>query len=121
MWIGECVNDYGLTDRLLPDVSTMIDLNSPEVCMSYCSDLGFFLSGVQYGKECFCGGSPVSREVIRPDEECNMPCPGNNSVACGGPWRMNVWTPKGPSVKRPIDIPYMISFFQCTPQAEVLS
>ena len=60
---------------------------TPQLCQNLCR--GHHYAGVQYSSECYCGDA-VAYE-IRPDSECNMPCSGDASQACGGGWRNSIY------------------------------
>ena len=83
-----CFDDHS---RLLPKRIYSNDSNSPNQCMATCKSEGFIFSGVQYGKECFCGNEEPPVCLARPEEECNMKCPGNQDEMCGGKRRMNIY------------------------------
>ena len=36
----------------------------------------------------------ASRAKIAPSNDCNMKCPGDGTVFCGGSWRMNIYSIK---------------------------
>ncbi|KAL4233178.1 hypothetical protein ACF0H5_007862 [Mactra antiquata] len=61
-----------------------------EYCYSLCVDGGWIYSGTQYSFQCFCGNS-LAREIQKPENECNMPCSGDNHQICGGSWRINIY------------------------------
>ena len=67
--------------------------NSKAVCLAECKSRGFFLAGLQYGRECWCGPTvpPVCLQVE--EAECSTPCPGDTEghQMCGGTYRMNVY------------------------------
>ena len=61
-------------------------------CQESCKTKGYTYAGVQYGAECFCGNElPDQKFLAGAQSECNMRCPGNNGIKCGGGWRMNVY------------------------------
>ena len=60
-------------------------------CVDFCGSIGFKYAGVQYGAECFCGNKIGKSGEVAPEEDCNMPCAGNEYELCGGPSRMNVF------------------------------
>merc|ERR1711892_490283 len=89
-WNGNCVVDD--SERLLDDMTTFPDTNTPNVCIESCYLKGYLYAGVQYRSQCFCGDTipPPSRVVS--DEECNGQCTGDENKVCGGTWRMNVFS-----------------------------
>ena len=65
--------------------------NSKAVCLAECKSRGFYLAGLQYGRECWCGPvvPPVCLQVA--EAECSTPCSGDSGEMCGGTYRMNVY------------------------------
>merc|ERR1712123_388603 len=89
-WNGNCVLDD--SERLLDDMTTFPDTNTPNMCIESCYLKGYLYAGVQYRSQCFCGDTipPPSRVVS--DDECNGQCTGDENKVCGGTWRMNVFS-----------------------------
>ncbi|XP_017786273.1 PREDICTED: xylosyltransferase oxt isoform X2 [Nicrophorus vespilloides] len=65
--------------------------NSPENCIRLCLQSGFPYAGVQYSTECFCGIDEPPSVARLPDSSCNMKCPANHHLACGGYFTINVY------------------------------
>ncbi|KAH3725096.1 hypothetical protein DPMN_050926 [Dreissena polymorpha] len=65
--------------------------NSPLECAARCH--GYLYSGIHFGIECFCGD--LLKAEKKPDSECNLGCPGDNSKKCGGTYRMSVYSNMG--------------------------
>lgn len=65
--------------------------NKPVVCLDICVQAGFPYAGVQYGSECFCGDNILPSSARREESFCNMKCPGDPSLTCGGYFTMNVF------------------------------
>lgn len=56
--------------------------------------------GLQYGTECFCGDSYFTAEMpAEPTDTCDMPCPGDPEVMCGGAWTNSVYIVGDPADK----------------------
>ncbi|OCL14876.1 WSC-domain-containing protein [Glonium stellatum] len=53
-----------------------------DMCFSFCNGQQF--AGLEYGRECWCAPYLSAFSNKLPDTDCNMPCTGNSSVACGG-------------------------------------
>lgn len=97
---GQCVIDN--PSRLFTDYIELKGSNTPDACKRACSLMkkptipisspGFAIAGVQHGSECFCGQSILTLAVSVPASDCNLPCPGNKNLICGGDWRMNVYS-----------------------------
>ena len=61
-------------------------------CQEYCNTEGYSHAGVQSGVQCFCGNEqPAQQFLATQQSECNVACPGDKSIMCGGGWRMNVY------------------------------
>ncbi|XP_054266023.1 uncharacterized protein LOC128988606 isoform X2 [Macrosteles quadrilineatus] len=83
--------------------------NTPRRCMNFCLQLGFRYSGVEYGKECFCGNEKPNTNLAVNQEDCSKPCSGDAVESCGADWRLAVYAtnttvtvdPIQPTTKRP--------------------
>jgi len=62
-----------------------------EYCAQYCIGQGFFMFGLEYTKECYCGSSRRATSVAAPETDCNLKCTGNNAETCGGPSRLSIY------------------------------
>lgn len=82
-----CITDLAGDQRTFPiNFLELPDTNSAKNCLSQCSKYGFAAGGMEYGRECYCGEVSDPDRVgaqIRPDSECNMVCPGNDTTLCG--------------------------------------
>ena len=78
--------------RILQKKLVHLSDNTPSKCKSECNKLGYSLAGVQYGKTCWCGNNVASRAKIAPSNDCNMTCPGDGTVFCGGFAVMNIYS-----------------------------
>ncbi|PVF98141.1 WSC-domain-containing protein [Serendipita vermifera] len=63
---------------------------TPGKCQSICEAAGFFLAGVEYGRECYCGNTIMGKNNIKP-QICTTPCSGDSSQKCGGPDAINIY------------------------------
>merc|ERR1711892_1321495 len=89
-WNGNCVVDD--SERLLDDMTTFPDTNTPNMCIENCYLKGYLYAGVQYRSQCFCGDTAPPPSRVVSDEECNGQCTGDENKVCGGTWRMNVFS-----------------------------
>merc|ERR1711892_220978 len=89
-WNGNCVLDD--SERLLDDMTTYPDTNTPNMCIESCYLKGYLYAGVQYKSQCFCGDTAPPHSRVVADEECNGQCTGDENKFCGGTWRMNVFS-----------------------------
>lgn len=48
--------------------------------------------GLQYAHDCFCGDTyyTAERDAV-PTDMCDMPCLGDDSLICGGPWANSIY------------------------------
>lgn len=65
---------------------------TPAACQAKCS--GYTYAGVEFGVECYCGNDFTTKT---PSASCNVPCAGDNSQMCGGPWAVSVFQNGGGS------------------------
>ncbi|KAK1964847.1 WSC domain-containing protein [Colletotrichum sublineola] len=86
--------------RVLSGASYSADDMSQEKCIAYCDGKGYGMSGVEYGRECYCGYflDPVSDKA--PETDCSKPCAGKSDQVCGNGGRLNVFSngDTGPAV-----------------------
>ena len=74
------------------DITTQVANNTAAQCVASCATQGFGYAGVEFGNECHCGTGLVAPLEDAPATDCNTPCAGNSSFACGGVWRIQVRT-----------------------------
>ncbi|KAK0631555.1 WSC domain-containing protein [Immersiella caudata] len=60
-------------------------------CAWYCFYEGFNLFGAEEGGYCMCGTSLHQDSIQTADSECDMPCTGDGSEKCGGPYRLSLY------------------------------
>ncbi|KAJ6466638.1 hypothetical protein DFH09DRAFT_887416, partial [Mycena vulgaris] len=78
--------------RILADAYiTTSNTNTPLSCTQKCFSLGFIYAGVEYGDECYCGAGLVSDVSAANISDCDIPCAGDTTIACGAGWRMQVY------------------------------
>lgn len=65
--------------------------NTPERCTNLCLQSGYPLAGLQYGMECFCGDTYPSAKLILSQADCDIPCSGDESIRCGGYYKMDIY------------------------------
>jgi hypothetical protein len=63
---------------------------TPEMCKSYCNQLGYSLAGTTSGNRCWCDNTFRGGQSL-PDSQCNTPCSGNSAVTCGSTYNINLW------------------------------
>ena len=57
--------------------------------MESCKGYAFF--GVTASNWCWCGNKEPPSDRMQAESECNINCPGDSNIKCGGPWRMSVF------------------------------
>jgi len=104
-WKGlGCYNDSTSARAL----EVMVDAGNTTVesCVAACQARGFFLAGLEFGRECWCGSelrhgsaffgddNGIEHGNFRPSPNaayCNMGCQGDPSETCGGPALLDVY------------------------------
>jgi hypothetical protein len=77
--------------------------NTVEACQTTCAGLGYTISGVEYGVQCFCDNFLYNGAALATDQTtCNEPCPGNAAEMCGAGNRLSLYSSNGtPKVYQP--------------------
>lgn len=92
-----CYTDNSQGGRALaaqqPDSKTL----TVESCIATCSSLGYSVSGVEYGVQCFCSGKNgqglvYNNPSLVDDSQCNMACSGNSYEKCGAGGRLSIYS-----------------------------
>ncbi|XP_033112682.1 WSC domain-containing protein ARB_07867-like [Anneissia japonica] len=78
-------------ERAMPSDYTESGSMTIDQCITHCHGRGHMYAGLQYGKECFCGGNTYSKYGRVPDTNCNVKCAGNSQEICGGTWKISVY------------------------------
>ncbi|KAJ0125214.1 hypothetical protein J7T55_006559 [Diaporthe amygdali] len=75
-----------------------------EKCLQYCGTKNMPLSGLEFGKDCYCGKILLESSTLYPNQaKCDMNCPGNSLQNCGGSLSLSIFNntkllaPKPPS------------------------
>ena len=83
----------GTNGRILANQEPDSQTNTIEACTSTCAGLGYSVSGVEYGVQCFCGNDITNGGVLAPeDTDCNDACAGNSKEICGGGNRISIYS-----------------------------
>ncbi|KAK8094955.1 fungistatic metabolite [Apiospora hydei] len=70
-------------------------------CIAGCSRFGYEAGGIEYGYQCFCGDVPLgSKATLLPETECNVACPGDPQILCGGGNRISYYRWTGPQLTK---------------------
>ncbi|CBJ30862.1 conserved unknown protein [Ectocarpus siliculosus] len=79
-------SDARIMELALTDSSSM----TKERCEAECTGNTYF--GMQYGRECFCGGSSTDLLQHGESTSCDYECPGDSDQVCGGFYAMSVYS-----------------------------
>ncbi|CAN0201782.1 unnamed protein product, partial [Ectocarpus fasciculatus] len=79
-------SDARIMELARTDSSSM----TKEVCEAECTGNTYF--GMQYGRECFCGGSSTDLLLHGESTACDYECPGESEQVCGGFYAMSVYS-----------------------------
>ncbi|KAK4184929.1 carbohydrate-binding WSC, partial [Podospora australis] len=91
VWKGKgCYVDSG-SPRVLPVDKTSAVSGQMTVtkCLEACS--GYTFAGVEFGVECWCGGSILETNKAGNEDQCDMQCAGDGGEICGGGNRVSVY------------------------------
>ncbi|KAK4111834.1 WSC-domain-containing protein [Canariomyces notabilis] len=95
---------YGGTNAVRPGQMTVE--GCWEICRTGAGDSNggtsgkFKYAGLEYARECWCAQSLSSLSAKLPDSECNLPCEGNTTQACGGMLKLTVYIASSAAVNR---------------------
>ena len=68
----------------------------PNLCHKACFiENNYAFSGLQNGKQCWCGNKAPSLDDLLPDSDCNTPCRANNKRMCGAGMKNNIFKESG--------------------------
>ena len=87
---GACYEDK-TEPRLLTDNTHETPKNHLDYCFEHCKLKGYKYAGVQARTWCHCGNTKPPAWRLKPSDECNNECAGDNSQKCGGPWRLMIY------------------------------
>ncbi|KFY43411.1 hypothetical protein V494_02000 [Pseudogymnoascus sp. VKM F-4513 (FW-928)] len=76
--------------RVLGPAELAHDALTLEKCAAFCEDHGYKVFGAEYGRECWCG-SELGPTTEVGEEQCDQPCGGDGSEACGQGDRLSVY------------------------------
>lgn len=63
-----------------------------ENCIRGCNENGYSMGGVEYGTECYCGGSVPATSLLASNASCEvMMCSGNTTEFCADGSRLAVY------------------------------
>ena len=74
----------------LKSYSFIDNVMTPEHCQEGCYEMGYSLSGVDWGNTCFCGTTFTGGQQ-QPASVCVNQCAGNSSETCGGNYNIELY------------------------------
>lgn len=80
----------GSTSRTLKDQSDVKpDSMTVSMCLDFCDKYKF--AGLEWSRECWCGNEINLRSTKKNDSDCDMACPANKNLSCGGNLRLSIY------------------------------
>ncbi|CAA7271218.1 unnamed protein product [Cyclocybe aegerita] len=64
---------------------------SIESCTAQCEATGYSITGLEFGRECWCGNEFLVEDTEAPLGECSMTCIGDHTELCGAGSRLSVY------------------------------
>ena len=88
-----CFNDVYPTGRVLPLKQASSMNLTVQACVWSCYKLGYSISGLEFGKQCFCGNAIYYGGALSQwDFDCSWSCTGNKSEVCGGQNKLSIYS-----------------------------
>nr|XP_018898564.1 PREDICTED: uncharacterized protein LOC109031490 isoform X1 [Bemisia tabaci] len=84
-------HEFDTKGRFFPDFRQDSDHLTPKLCLKICFENGYKLSGVQFGRECYCSNKKLDITKQTDEDSCKMGCTGDSKQKCGGVMRLNVY------------------------------
>jgi len=107
---ANCFTDT-LTKRALPTTSTLTSSNYISECATTANQNGSHVFGVQFGNQCWYGGTIAQATQFGPDGNCNMKCgDGTTNSLCGGSGANNLYVITDSTKSPPVYVPLYISY-----------
>jgi hypothetical protein len=86
-----CYND-NINGRILGFNTPDDNKVTIESCIATCIEEGYSVVGLEYTTQCFCGEYIINGGTLASSEnQCGMPCGGDDTEKCGGPDRMSIY------------------------------
>ncbi|XP_065840054.1 uncharacterized protein [Oscarella lobularis] len=86
-----CINDKRQLRNRVPMTDEESEIMTPEFCRQKCYAKNYKYYFVHSANQCFCDNE--YEEVVLDDSNCNLPCPGNLSLTCGGSQGISTYGP----------------------------
>jgi hypothetical protein len=86
-WVYQGCGRDNLNNKRTFPWQLIFDDMKPSDCLNACAEFGYMASGLEYGRECYCG-DPVDMatagSTFVADSQCDIVCAGDASAICGG-------------------------------------
>ncbi|KAJ6445867.1 carbohydrate-binding WSC [Purpureocillium lavendulum] len=71
------------------------------MCLAFCSngDTQYRYAGLEWARECWCSQSIAGISKKLDDNQCNFPCEGDNTTACGASLKLSVYRLSSPAAR----------------------
>ncbi|KAJ7058025.1 galactose oxidase [Mycena amicta] len=86
-----------LTGATTTDTTNM----TVENCIAFCDAKNFIFAGVEFMQECYCDDFIENSGAETDQSDCDLPCTGNVSQACGGNSRLSIFWSGNPPPPAP--------------------
>lgn len=91
-----CFTDPSAAQRALQGYSMSVGTMTQELCISTCQSKGWKMSGVEFGRECYCSNeinlvANGGKSAQTSDGDCSMLCVADRTEFCGGSSRIGIW------------------------------
>ncbi|KAI1097816.1 putative glyoxal oxidase [Jackrogersella minutella] len=103
-WTDQGCWQDGPNGRIMPTYQAPDDSElTPQKCAQVCLTNGYDISGTEYSTQCFCSNAIYNGGVQSNDTTgCTSPCGGDDSVMCGGPGYLSIYSDgKPPTYSQP--------------------
>ncbi|KAJ7113106.1 glyoxal oxidase N-terminus-domain-containing protein [Mycena epipterygia] len=94
----------GATGRVLTTEMDNTNLTM-ENCVASCIAQNFTIAGGEFSTQCFCGNDLIEGATPAAESDCNMPCGGNSTQACGAGSRLSIYSSSKNITTLPVPIP----------------
>jgi hypothetical protein len=92
----------GLNGRILNHQQPDSAVNTLQLCVQTCANLGYTIAGAEYAEECYCDDAIYNGGALAANQaDCDTPCPGNPSEDCGAGNRLSLYSIGEPLAYQP--------------------
>lgn len=89
---GRCYADDP-NNRILQGYRYPYAIMTREYCLNVCAEADYKYWGVEDARDCYCGNElhPADPPLVPDQDDCNLPCTGNEDEICGGGSLLNLF------------------------------